>query len=205
MVSEKGSSNGSWLQRLVFGVMYRVGAMPWDGHPLPARTRAIADGSPKGRALDIGCGTGDTSVYLARAGWEVTGVDFVEAALARARAKAKAAGVAPRLLRADVTRLRESGVGDGFRFIVDHGCFHGLSDAARDGYAREINAVAAPGARMIIAGFGPGKRRGPPGFDRGDLEARFGARWTIEGGEAQEDGGAPDADPIMVYELRLRA
>ena len=57
---------------------------------------------------------------------------------------------------------------------------------------------------MIIAGFGPGKRRGPPGFGRGDLESRFGGRWTIEGGEVQEDSGAPEGDPIMVYELRLR-
>jgi cyclopropane fatty-acyl-phospholipid synthase-like methyltransferase len=203
-MSTESSGGGNWLQRAIFGILYRIGVVPWDGHPLPARTLAIANASPKGRALDVGCGTGDTSIYLARAGWDVTGVDFVDTALKRARAKAAAAGVTPRLLHADVTRLRESGVGDGFRFIVDHGCFHGFSDAARDAYAREINAVAAPGARMIIAGFGPGKRRGPPGFNRADLESRFGERWEINGGEIQEDSGMPEEDPIMVHELRLK-
>ncbi|MEU6011450.1 methyltransferase [Streptomyces sp. NPDC047453] len=40
-----------------------------------------------GQALDIGCGTGELSVYLTSLGYTVDGVDFAEGALERARAE----------------------------------------------------------------------------------------------------------------------
>jgi trans-aconitate methyltransferase len=39
-----------------------------------------------GRALDLGCGAGRSSIWLAERGWQVTGVDFSDAALELARA-----------------------------------------------------------------------------------------------------------------------
>jgi ubiquinone/menaquinone biosynthesis C-methylase UbiE len=62
-----------------------------------------------GAALDIGCGTGDSAIYLAQHGWRATGTDFVDKA--RAEAAAKQAGVD--FVRADATRLsagREPGL-----------------------------------------------------------------------------------------------
>jgi 2-polyprenyl-3-methyl-5-hydroxy-6-metoxy-1,4-benzoquinol methylase len=50
---------------------------------LPARPAAI---------LDIGCGTGSLSVVMAGLGHAVTGIDLSPAMIARARAKAEAAG-----------------------------------------------------------------------------------------------------------------
>ena len=44
-------------------------------------------GLPPGRALDLGCGAGRTAIWLAEHGWEVTAVDFSDAALAIARAQ----------------------------------------------------------------------------------------------------------------------
>src|SRR3954451_4535509 len=101
------------MNRLVFAVMYRLGITPWDGHPLPTWLRGQIEepgGLVAGRALDVGCGTGDTSIYLARHGWQVTGIDFVKRALNRARAKTTAAGVSVRYQQADVTRLSTYGV-----------------------------------------------------------------------------------------------
>jgi 2-polyprenyl-3-methyl-5-hydroxy-6-metoxy-1,4-benzoquinol methylase len=131
------------LGRLMYGVMYRVGFTPWDGHVLPSRLQPLAAELVKGKALDIGCGTGDTSILLARQGWEVVAIDFVERALESARKKARAARVAVRFLRADVTRLGSYGVGGGFTLLCDNGCMHGLSDEQRDDYVREVSAVAA--------------------------------------------------------------
>ena len=58
-------------------------------------------GHQPGRALDVGCGEGGDAIWLARAGWEVTGVDVSAVALERAAAAAGAAGVAVDWICAD--------------------------------------------------------------------------------------------------------
>jgi SAM-dependent methyltransferase len=47
--------------------------------------------------LDVGCGTGSLAVLLARAGYDVHGIDFSERMVAAAREKARAAGVEVRV------------------------------------------------------------------------------------------------------------
>ena len=52
----------------------------------------VADLAP-GRALDLACGEGQNAIWLAARGWDVVGVDFSEAAIAKARARAERDGV----------------------------------------------------------------------------------------------------------------
>jgi len=42
-------------------------------------------GLPSGTAVDLACGEGRNAIWLAEQGWEVTGVDFSEVAIDRAR------------------------------------------------------------------------------------------------------------------------
>ncbi len=189
------------LQRLLFGAMYRLGFTPWDGHALPARLRQLVDELPAGKALDIGCGTGDTSIFLANNGWEVTAVDFVERALDRARNKSSAAGADVRFVRADVTRLGSHGVGGGFSLLVDNGCMHGFPDEGRADYVREVEAAATASATLFLVAFPVRRRRGPRGIDRSEIEQRF-SRWELRAsGVAGEVSNMP-GDPIHFYELR---
>jgi 2-polyprenyl-3-methyl-5-hydroxy-6-metoxy-1,4-benzoquinol methylase len=77
-------------RQLLFKSFYRLGFVPWDGHPLAKSLQKLIEGDgalATGEALDIGCGTGDTSIYLAKHGWQVTGVDFVAKAVDKARAR----------------------------------------------------------------------------------------------------------------------
>jgi 2-polyprenyl-3-methyl-5-hydroxy-6-metoxy-1,4-benzoquinol methylase len=195
------------MTRLMFGVMYRVGFVPWDGHKLSVLLTGVVEGAgalPPGKALDVGCGTGDTSIYLSQHGWNVTAIDFVRLAIDRARAKTAAAGVNVRYVRGDVTQLSSLGAGSGFQLAVDNGCLHGLSDAQRDAYVRELSAAVAPGGRLILSAFTQRKRRGPSGMDQSEIERRFAAGWTLLSRVIETEASVDPADPIHVYDLQRR-
>lgn len=87
-------------KQALFRVFYRLGFTPWDNHALAQSLRNLVEGNdstgslPAGAALDVGCGTGDSSIYLSQHGWQVTGIDFTPEALDKACAKARAAKVA---------------------------------------------------------------------------------------------------------------
>ena len=163
----------------LFRIFYRLGFTPWDGHPIANNLQDLVKELPAGKALDLGCGTGDSSIYLAQHGWKVTGVDYVPQALAKARAKAAATNAPVDFVRADVTQLSQEGIGADFGLIVDNGCLHNMSDGDRDAYVREVSAVAAPGARLLIVAFLPGGRLGVRGAQPAEMERRFTSTWTM--------------------------
>jgi cyclopropane fatty-acyl-phospholipid synthase-like methyltransferase len=134
--------------------------------------------APLGWALDIGTGSGIWGIELARRGWEVTGIDFIHTALARAHDRARQAGVEMRLIQGDVTALPETGVGSGFRLILDTGTFHDFDADQRAAMGRGVEAIAAPDATLLLLVWP--KRRRPliRGVSRDEIEAAFPA-WTI--------------------------
>ena len=169
-------------RQLLFKTFYRLGFVPWDGHPLAQSLRDLVEGGgalTPGTALDLGCGTGDNSIYLAKHGWQVTGVDFVAKAVEKARAKAEANKLTVNFARADVTRLSSEGVGTNFGLIVDNGCLHGMSPEDRNAYVREVTAVAAPAARLLLVEFVTGGSYGVPGIDPDEVKTRFAADWAL--------------------------
>jgi SAM-dependent methyltransferase len=165
----------------LYQTFYRIGFTPWDGHALSSVLRELIEGPAAlsaGTAIDIGCGTGDSSIYLARHGWQVTGVDVSAKALEKAGAKAAAQHVHVDFVRADATRL-SSTVGNTFTLILDSGCLHGMSDSARDRYVAELGAIAAPQSRLLIFAFTPGGQVGVPGIDHAEIEQRFTPQWAL--------------------------
>ncbi|SOC88151.1 Predicted O-methyltransferase [Curtobacterium sp. 314Chir4.1] len=67
----------------------------WSGR-VNAVLADVADALPTGRALDLGCGEGGDVVWLARQGWDATGVDLSVTAITRGSRAAVAAGVEDR-------------------------------------------------------------------------------------------------------------
>jgi SAM-dependent methyltransferase len=185
-----------------YRLAYALGFHPWEdlaGHPpfadklleLVAREED-GYGPPYGSALDLGTGSAVWGVHLAKRGWEVTGIDIVEKALRRARERVDEAGVEIRLVHGDAMALREAGVGSGFRLVLDTGTFHGLTDAQREALGKEVSAVAAPDATVILDCFAP-RRRGPlpRGASRAAVERAF-PGWQITDAEVADT----DPDPI---------
>ena len=184
-----------------YKLMYRLGFHPWEDlaehPPFVEKLSELLDREesgrepPYGRALDVGCGSGVWGVPLAKRGWQVTSVDIVEKALQRARERVSEAGVEVRIVHGDVTNLRAAGIGSGFRLVLDTGTFHGLSDAQREAMGREVSAVAAHDATVLLDVFAP-RRRGPlpRGASRGDVEAAF-PGWNVTDIEVAD--AEPDA------------
>ena len=177
-----------------YALAYRFGLTPWEkaGRDAAEQFNALLDreqhGEPRfGRALDIGCGTGDHAINLARRGWDVTAVDFVPRALEAARSKADAAGVQVRFVQADVTAMADT-VGSDFGLLLDVGCFHGLKPQQRPVYVQQLAAVSRPGSTMLMLAFQPGRRPPAPlprGASRQELEDTFGG-WDVIADDAAD-------------------
>lgn len=187
-----------WYQ-MVYRFMYRLGlSTVWKRDAPSAELVALVEGAealPAGRALDLGCGTGTDTIYLATHGWEVTGVDLTPKAVAVARRNAVGAGVDLRLICGDVTRLADFDVGEGYTLLVDFGCFHTLPGDRRDAYVAGISGAAAPGATLLLLGF----RRVPKvipvhaGITVDEIHQRFAsAGWELVKAErSHPETGAP--------------
>ena len=133
---------------------------------------------PAGRVLDLGCGTGTTTIYMASKGWDATGVDFVPRAIRAARAKGTRATSHVAFMVGDVTRLHDLPIEPGFDLLFDQGCFHSLPEAAQPAYAREVTRMARPGATYLLYAFGPqaeAQRRAfyPRGVTPDEVRVRF--------------------------------
>jgi SAM-dependent methyltransferase len=103
-------------------------------------------------ALDVGCGLGRNSRWLARSGASVTGVDIAASALAVA--SHRSAGASIDFFELDF--LREALPGAAFDFVYDSGCFHHLAPHRRISYLRSLEAALAPGGYFGICTFTAG-------------------------------------------------
>ncbi len=155
------------FRRLVFDLWY-LRRPPWDSGIVPPEVDDFIREHPPGRALDLGCGTGTSSLALARAGWTVTGVDFARRAITIAKKKAHTANLTIDFRVADVLHLPL--LPDPFSLVLDIGCFHGLSPSGKAAYLNQLEYLLAPGGTWLLYGFfkpsdGPG-----PGLMDADLE-----------------------------------
>lgn len=171
-------------RRLLFRAMYRLGFTPWDGHALARGLRNLVEidasvALSPGTALDLGCGTGENSIYLAQNGWRVTGVDFAPRALRTARAKAQAGKVSVRFVCADIAQVSSAGLGDDFDLVIDSGCLHGMNDQDRAMYVRQVNAVTKPDSQLLIVAFAPGALFGVRGIDEAEIARLFAPEWEL--------------------------
>lgn len=182
------------FRRWFFTLAYWRRRAPWDtGISPPELVRTVAGDGPErlpaGRALDLGCGTGTNCLYLARHGWEATGIDFAAPAVRRARrrlATAVAAGElsgSARFLRGDVTRLERLPLTGPYSLLFDLGCFHGLAPAQRTAYAAGITRLSAPEATLLLYAFAPATAEqtgGAPGISQTELVATFAPAWRVQ-------------------------
>jgi SAM-dependent methyltransferase len=128
------------------------GGPPWDiGGPQPALAEVLDDGVKGPKVLDVGCGTGDLAIALARRGYEVTAIDISRVAIDMARAKAVGEGLTVHFEVQDATDLSLPSAP--FDSIFDSGLLHSLHRRGAgevDEYLTQLPGLAAPGATVFV-------------------------------------------------------
>ncbi|MEM7144487.1 MAG: class I SAM-dependent methyltransferase [Verrucomicrobiota bacterium] len=166
---------------------YSDGVAPWDTGRPSSELRRVVEGEGavvrcEGRALDLGCGTGTQSLYLAERGFSVLGIDHVEAALEVARSRAAARDDLEIEFRLEDV-LESGDFGEGFEFIFDRGCFHafqGDEEAAR--YVATLERASKPGTvyLMLCGNAREEMEGGPPVLSEAVIRERLEPLFEIE-------------------------
>jgi SAM-dependent methyltransferase len=177
----------------------------WSGKvngPLPLETVGLAPGA----ALDVGCGEGGDAIWLAHAGWHVTGVDPSAVALERAAAAAAAAG--------EVVRWIEGGIVDvegQFDLVTAH--YPAIKRSPGEPEVAALLGAVAPGGTVLVVGHGPDNPEfaRSRGFDPADyllpdtLAPHLGDGWAIEVHELRERVLPTPAGSPWTHDVVLRA
>jgi SAM-dependent methyltransferase len=186
----------SLRRRLHFIWRYVRGRTPWDSGIVPPEITSWiaaheANGGDPGRALDVGCGTGTTSIYLAEHGWDVTGVDFAPNAILKARLKAwdfQGPG-SVHFQTADVSRPDFLDDARPFDLVIDVGCLHSLVPNLHTAYAANLKRLTHPGTTYLLYAFKPtaSSYGRPMGLDQDRIESLFRPEFDVIHAEHGEE------------------
>jgi SAM-dependent methyltransferase len=169
-----------------FEITYRYLRAPWDIGAREELVSLVETGRIKpGRAVDLGCGAGANAIFLAQQGFDVTGVDYAEAAIEKAQARARDVGVQVAFIVDDLTNLRH--VSGTFDLLLDYGVLDDLPLRQRELYLRNMLPLTHSGSHYLLWGFEYPIRwweklvpfYGVP-FYPGEIEHRFGQYFAIE-------------------------
>jgi ubiquinone/menaquinone biosynthesis C-methylase UbiE len=184
--------------RSTFEALY-AGQAPWDigkpQQPFIDRADQIT-----GSILDAGCGTGDTALFLAGRGNRVTGIDFLEEPIQRAKRKVAERGLSATFLVKDALTL--TGWDERFDNVVDSGLFHVVTDEDRQRYVAGLATVLKPGGRLFLMCFSdeePGTQ-GPRRVSKQELNDAYARGWEIEAIEACRVETRPDLKDFQFSE-----
>ena len=161
-----------------FDDAYKTRTAPWViGEPQPAVVELQRDGWIHSRVLDVGCGTGEHTILLARLGYQVLGIDYSSHAVEQARANAAEKGVDARFEVADAMNLGDE---PGYQTIVDSAVFHIFDDTDRVRYVSSLHTAVRPGGRVHVLALSDAGRGFGPQVSETEVRDAFGDGWALE-------------------------
>lgn len=148
-----------------------VSRIPWNREDPPGVLVALVETGTivPCRCIDLGCGTGNYSVYLSLQGFTVTGMDISPSAISIARENARQKGVRCDFFTGDVRAAPQALYGS-FDFAFDWEVLHHVYPNKRKRYVENVFALLRPGGTYLSVCFsdhdpqfgGSGKYRTTP-------------------------------------------
>ena len=176
----------------------------WDlGGPTPVFER-LASELPKGKICVIGCGRGYDAVTFAKAGFDVTAIDFAETAVMSTRERARNANVELRVLLENIFELPEELYGQ-YDYIMEYTCFCAISPERRFEYDRVVWQLLKTEGKLLGLFLPLDKdleEGGPPwGVKISELHRLFGLHWNLEHEEMPKESidRRADREILMVW------
>lgn len=132
---------------------YPLETLGWElGKPRKVLVELVDKGIIKpGKTLDLCCGAGTNTVYLAKKGFQVTGIDISSKAIEYAEEKAKEANVKIKLLVQNFLKLPFDD--EEFDFVFDMGCFHHVEIRDRSIFIKGVHRVLKKGGLYLMVCF----------------------------------------------------
>lgn len=132
-----------------FDQFYLEGNVAWEiGQPQPELVALAESELIVGDVLDLGCGTGENSLYLVERGHMLWGIDISRVAITSAQAKAQQRQLDATFITGSALELEV--LGEGFHTIIDFALFHLLDDAQRLLYLQGLRHVMFPNSRLFL-------------------------------------------------------
>jgi ubiquinone/menaquinone biosynthesis C-methylase UbiE len=158
------------------------GTPPWDiGRPQSEFVRLEKAGKVGSTVLDVGCGTGENTLYLAKHGHGAWGVDASPRAIQKAKAKSERRGIPVTFLVTDALHLGR--LGRSFETVIDSGLFHTFSDPERLRFLDSLAGVLPSGGSYFMLVFSdqePADWGGPRRISQEEIRATFRNGWAVE-------------------------
>lgn len=103
----------------------------------------------EGKLLEVGCGAGNISLWYAKNGYEVHGVDISETAINWARRNASKEGLEINFRVGNILNLKELDK-EQFDIVVDGSCFHCIIGIERKNFLKSIWRLLVKGGILYI-------------------------------------------------------
>jgi SAM-dependent methyltransferase len=120
----------------------------WSGEPNQPLVATVGELAP-GRAVDLGCGEGGDSVWLAGRGWHVTAIDVSATAIARARELAARRQIPDGRITWVVEDLSGWKPSDGYE-LVSACFFQSPVEFARNAVLQRAASAVTPGGHLLV-------------------------------------------------------
>jgi SAM-dependent methyltransferase len=120
----------------------------WSDIRIPKELKELVTINKPKTALELGCGLGRFSNFMAENGIQTTGVDFSTIAIKKANKRIADKKNKPTFLVGDVTNLKN--ISEQFDMSFDVGCFHCLDKAGQEKYSEEVHRLLKPGGILLL-------------------------------------------------------